>query len=226
MKRSFTLMSAALVLLSGCGSHHASNRYASTATSGTEGSGVLATEHRSVADFTRVDLAGTSKLIVRVGAPKNVVVRGDDNLLRLITTKVADGTLVVSQSGSFNSHRGIEVDVVTPSLTGVTLSGTGDLAATGVHTDRFEVELSGAGSLEASGTAKRLDASLTGVGDARFRRLLTSDTHVVVSGTGSATVYTTKSLDASVSGTGTVTYYGKPQHVKTSVTGTGAIRPG
>ena len=53
MKRSFTLMSAALVLLSGCGSHHPSNRYASTATSGTEGSGVLATEHRSVADVER-----------------------------------------------------------------------------------------------------------------------------------------------------------------------------
>src|SRR5205809_2833546 len=129
---------AALVLLSGCGSHSATSRSTSTATSGTEGSGVLASEHRTVADFTRVDLAGTSKVIVRVGAPKSVVVRGDDNLLPLITTKVSDGTLVVAESGSFNSQRGVEVDVAIPSLSGVTLSGTGDLTATGVHADRLE----------------------------------------------------------------------------------------
>jgi Putative auto-transporter adhesin, head GIN domain len=238
MKRSFTtvavvvapiaLMSAvALVLLSGCGSHSASNRQESTAMGGgTEGSGVLATQNRNVADFTRLDLAGTSKVIVRVGAPKSVVIHGDDNLMRLITTKVADGTLVVSQAGDFTSHRGIQVDVAIPSLAGVTLSGTGDLAVTGVRADRFKVDLSGAGRLEVSGTAKRVDASLTGVGAARLGRLLSSDTHVVVSGTGSATVVATKSLDASVSGTGSVTYHGNPQHIKTSVTGTGSVIPG
>ena len=217
---------AALVPLTGCGSHSASTRQESTATGGTEGSGVLATQNRNVADFTRLDLAGTSKVIVRVGLPKSVVIRGDDNLLRLITTKVADGTLVVSQAGDFNSHRGIQVDVAIPSLSGVTLSGTGDLAVTGVHAGRFTVDLSGAGRLEVSGAAKRVDVSLTGVGDARLVRLLSRDTHVVVSGTGSATVFATKSLDASVSGTGRVTYHGNPQQIKTSVTGTGAVIPG
>jgi hypothetical protein len=237
MKRSFTTVAvvagpialvsaAALVLLSGCGSHSASNRQESTATSGTEGSGVLATQKRNVADFTRLDLAGTSKVIVRVGAPKSVVINGDDNLLRLITTKVTDGTLEVSQAGDFDSHRGIQVDVAIPSLVGVTLSGTGDLAVTGVLAESFKVDLSGAGRLAVSGTAKRVDASLTGVGDARLGNLQSSDTHVVVSGTGSATVVATKSLDASVSGTGSVTYHGNPQHIKTSVTGTGAVIPG
>jgi hypothetical protein len=237
MKRSFTTVAfvarpialvsaAALVLLSGCGSHTASNRQESKATSSTEGSGVLATQKRNVADFTRLDLAGTSKVIVRVGAPKSVVIHGDNNLLRLITTKVTDGTLEVSQKGDFISHRGIQVDVAIPSLAGVTLSGTGDLVVTGVRTDRFKVDLTGAGRLEVSGTAKRVDASLTGVGAARLGRLLSSDVHVVVSGTGSATVVATKSLDASVSGTGSVTYHGNPQHIKTSVTGTGSVLPG
>jgi hypothetical protein len=77
MKRNFTtvavvaariaLVSAAgLVLLSGCESRSASNRQESTATSGTEGSGVLATQNRNVADFTQLDLAGTLRVIVRV----------------------------------------------------------------------------------------------------------------------------------------------------------------
>jgi len=237
MKRSFTtvavvsgpiaLVSAvALVLLSGCGSHSASNRQESTATSDTEGSGVLATQSRNVADFIRLDVAGTPQVIVRVGVPKSVVIHGDDNLLRLVTTKVADGTLEVSQAGDFNSHRGIQVEVAIPSLAGVMLSGTGDLSVTGVRTDRFKVDLSGAGRLEMSGTAKRVDASVTGVGDARLGRLLSSDTHVVVSGTGSATVFATKSLYASVSGTGNITYHGNPQQIKTSITGTGSVLPG
>jgi hypothetical protein len=116
--------------------------------------------------------------------------------------------------------------VAIPSLVGVTLSGTGDLAVTGVLAESFKVDLSGAGRLVVSGTARRVDASLTGVGDARLGNLQSSDTHVVVSGTGSATVVATKSLDASVSGTGSVTYHGNPQQIKTSVTGTGAVIPG
>jgi hypothetical protein len=52
------------------------------------------------------------------------VIHGDDNLLRLVTTKVADGTLEVSEAGDFNSHRGIQVEVAIPSLAGVMLSGT------------------------------------------------------------------------------------------------------
>jgi hypothetical protein len=145
---------AALVFLSGCGSHTASNRQESTATSGTEGSGVLATQSRNVADFTRLDLA-----------------------------------------------------------------------VTGVRADRFKVDLSGAGRLEVTAPPPRFEASLPGGGAARLGRLLSTATHVVVSGTGSATVVVTKSLDASVSGTGSVTNHGNPQHIKTSVTGTGAAVP-
>jgi Putative auto-transporter adhesin, head GIN domain len=215
-----------VVLLSGCGSHSTSSSGTSTGTGHTEGSGVVATEQRTVPDFTRVELAGTSTVRVRVGAPKRVVVRGDDNLLPLITTKVADNTLVIGQSGSFNSHRGIEVDVATPSLVGGVLSGAGDFQVTGVRADRFTVEVSGAGALQASGRATRNDVSLTGVGEARLTDLVTNISHVVVSGTGSATVFVRKSLDATVSGTGAVVYLGKPARVKKSVTGTGTIRPG
>lgn len=217
---------AMVVLLSGCGSHSTSSSGTSTGTGHAEGSGVVATEQRAVPDFTRVELAGTLTVRVRVGAPKRVVVRGDGNLLPLITTKVTDNTLVIGQSGSFNSHRGIEVDAATPSLVGGVLSGAGDFQVTDVRAERFTVEVSGAGALEASGRATRNDVSLTGVGEARLGDLVTNSSHVVVSGTGSATVFVRKSLDATVSGTGTVVYLGKPAHVKTSVTGTGTIRPG
>jgi hypothetical protein len=176
--------------------------------------------------LTRVELAGTSKVIVRARATKSVVVRGDDNLLHLITTEVRDGTLVVSQKGDFTSQRGIEVIVATPSLVGAKLSGTGSLAVTGVHDKSFEVDLSGTGSLDANGSTNRVDVTLSGVGDARLRQLVSAETHVVLSGTGSASVVATKSLDASLSGSGSITYYGLPQHVKTNITGTGAIHPG
>jgi hypothetical protein len=67
---------------------------------------------------------------------------------------------------------------------------------------------------------------VTGTGDAALERLLARDAHVVVSGTGAATVYATESLDASVSGTGGITYRGHPRHVKKSVSGTGAVAAG
>ncbi|MGZ4301184.1 MAG: GIN domain-containing protein [Gaiellaceae bacterium] len=47
--------------------------------------------------------------------------------------------------------------------------------------------------------------------------------HAVVSGSGVMFVTATKSLDASVPGSGTIMYAGNPQDVTKSVTGSGAI---
>src|SRR5262245_51190311 len=52
------------------------------------GSGVAATQARSVAPFTGVDLAGANNVVIRVGAKQSVVVHADDNLLRRVTTRV------------------------------------------------------------------------------------------------------------------------------------------
>jgi len=93
----------------------------------------------------------------------------------------------------------------------------------GVRADRFCVTVSGAGSVGVSGTAAQLEASLTGAGDANLEHLVTRDTRVVVTGTGTATVYATRSLDAVASGPGAVVYHGHPAQVTRTAGGPGTV---
>ena len=59
------------------------------------GSGVAATQVRSVRPFTGVDLAGDNNVIVQVGTRQSVIVHADSNLLGRVTTRVRSGRLVI-----------------------------------------------------------------------------------------------------------------------------------
>jgi hypothetical protein len=105
----------------------------------------------------------------------------------------------------------------------LTLTGSGNIVVNGIETESFKVTLPGSGTLTGSGTATRLDVTVSGSGTVQFTRLVANDVRAVVSGSGSIFITATKSLDASVSGDGAILYAGNPQDVTKSVTGTGAI---
>lgn len=196
-------------------------------TSHVQGSGVQATQIRHVAGFASVELAGSNNVTIRVGGKQSVTVHADDNLLGRVTTRVRDGHLVIGNTkGSFATNSPMDVAVTVPSLTELTLSGSGNITATGVKTSTFTVLLAGSGVLQASGTATRLDVSLDGSGDAQLAQLVARDVQAAVNGSGEIFVTATESLDGSVPGSGTIVYSGNPAHVTTSVTGSGAITRG
>jgi hypothetical protein len=194
--------------------------------SGIQGSGVAATQTRAVPSFSGVDLAGSNEVSVVVGAPRSVVVRADTNLLSNVTTRVADGTLVIGDTGNFTSHTPMSVDVSVPSLTGLTLSGDGQISVTGISVPQLTVAVSGSGQLSAAGTATGLNVILSGDGQADLSQLSARDVHAILTGDGLIQVTATSSLNAAVPGDGTIVYSGNPAQVVTSVTGTGAVTPG
>jgi len=203
------------------------DRSGSSTPAADRGSGVAAVQTRPVSPFTGVELAGANNVVVHVGGPQSVVVRGDDNLLDRVTTEVQSGTLIVGNtSGSFSAKRPMRVDVTVPKLIAVTLPGSGNIVIDGVDAQSLSVILAGAGTVTASGTAERLDVTIGGSGTAQFRQLVARDVHAVVSGSGSIFVTATARLDATVSGTGSIVYSGDPASVTKNVTGTGAIVAG
>lgn len=189
----------------------------------TKGSGVAASETRTVPSFTAVDLAGTNEMTVQVGQPQHLTVRADDNLLDQVVTEVHGGVLVVSDRGSFTSRSPMSIAVTVPSLRSATLSGTGQLVVTGVAADTFTARLPGTGTVVASGQADRVDGSVSGEGALTLDSLLATDATVTVDGTGSVAVYASGSLRAAVSGTGSVVYTGHPQSVSKTITGVGSV---
>jgi hypothetical protein len=195
-----------------------------SSSSGTEGSGVSATQTRDVASFSSVELAGSNNVVIHVGEKQSVAVKADDNLLNRVTTDVQSGTLVIANTpGSLTATSPMSVEINVPALSALTLTGSGNISVSGIEAQSLTVTLAGSGTLTGSGTATSLDVTVSGSGQAQFARLVASDVQAVVSGSGAIFVTATKSLVASVPGSGTIVYAGSPQDVTKSVTGSGAI---
>ena len=77
-----------------------------------------------------------------------------------------------------------------------------------INVKKLSVNLSGAGSMTASGTADDLDVNISGFGDFKGADLHDKSANVNISGAGSATVWVDDKLDAEISGAGSVNYYG------------------
>lgn len=192
-----------------------------------EGSGVEASETRDLDAFSRISLTGEADVVVTIGEPQTVTVRGDDNLLADVETGIDDGTLEISDPSSVDlePRAGLTVEITVPQLQDVEVSGSGNVSAEGVRGDLFRSEVSGSGSVEASGTVDRAEAEVSGAGNILFAELVARDAVAEVSGAGTIEVHATEFLDASVSGAGDITYTGDPEQVERDVSGAGDIHP-
>ncbi len=198
--------------------------FGGSSNSATDGSGISATQAREVAAFKTVELAGNNNVVIHVGEKQSVVVRADDNLLDRVTTTVQSGKLVIANTpGSFTTETPMSVEVAVPTLSAVALTGNGNMVVSGIEAESLTVSLPGNGTLTGSGTATRLGVTVGGSGTVQFARVVANDVRAVVSGSGSVFITATKTLDASVSGSGAILYTGNPQDVTKNVTGTGAI---
>jgi hypothetical protein len=189
----------------------------------TKGSGVLATQTRHVPAFSGVRLSGVGDVTIRVGAPRSVAVRADDNLLDRVTTDVRGGVLVVGLKARVRSSGRLRVLVGVPRLDSLTLNGSGVLKATGVRAERLRVDLAGSGVVHADGAVTRLDVVLDGVGDVQLGNLRSEAIAATLNGTGRIVVNPARSLNAVVAGAGEIVYRRTPARLRTTVTGLGVI---
>jgi hypothetical protein len=188
-----------------------------------EGSGEEGFESRDVGPFDRIALSGSADLVVTVGGAQEVTVRGDDNLLDDIDTDVNNGQLEISQDDDLDPEIGLTVEISTPALEEVDVSGAGDVDVQGVRGESFRVEVSGAGDVNGSGQADRVEVEISGAGDVQLAELIAREATVEISGAGNVHVNATESLDASISGAGDIVYSGNPREVETDVSGAGDI---
>ncbi|HKC64688.1 MAG TPA: DUF2807 domain-containing protein, partial [Pyrinomonadaceae bacterium] len=126
-------------------------------------------------------------------------------------------------SQSISMNRKLRVRISTPKLDGIYTSGASDIAITGVKSDEFNIESSGAGSLKVSGEAKAVVINTSGAGEINAKDLHAEKVNITSSGAATADVYATEELRASVSGAGDVNYYGNPKTVNEDKSGAGSI---
>lgn len=225
MRRMIAPLFASLLLI-GSVTQATANDWTSIFTSGkTEhGSGKLESEDRSVDVFTRIESNLGVDIDIKVGSPQKVTITFDDNLLDNIKTRVRGKTLEIDAKGSFSTEEDCKIEITVASLEEVDISGSGEITITNLDAKEFTFNMSGSGSLEASGKVEQLFLELSGSGEIDTRDLIAQEVEVDISGSGNAVVYAVSSLDGDISGSGDIRYVNEPQHVSTRVTGSGTIR--
>jgi hypothetical protein len=88
----------------------------------------------------------------------------------------------------------------------------------------LDVEISGSGKLEASGTANEIKTSISGSGKVYASNLTVDKCEARITGSGDVEINVKSELDANITGSGTVSYKGNPSHVNGHSSGSGKVR--
>jgi len=206
-------------------------------------------ETRSVGAFTEVSLANSVTVILTQGSPQKVEAEGDADDLRHLETTVSGSRLRIgnvreSNQSSYRFKGNVTVYVTAPTLTALSVSGSGMLkAAAGVQATELSLSLSGSGRLElgqvqatklhssiagsgtiavAKGSISQHEVSISGSGSLKAGDLRSEACRVSISGSGNCYVTATRTLDASIMGSGDVFVGGNPK-VSSSVMGSGKV---
>jgi hypothetical protein len=104
------------------------------------------------------------------------------------------------------------------------ISGSGKVKMASTIKERASFGISGSGKIEASGTAREVKAVLSGSGRVYAANLEVEKCDIRISGSGDVEINVKNELDATISGSGSVTYKGNPSHVNSHASGSGHIR--
>jgi hypothetical protein len=203
------------------------------------------TEKRDVSGFAGIDMRAFGKVTIRQGDHESLVLEGSDNLLPLVKTKVENGVLVIEIKENINvetlkKDNILSFAITVKDLNNITVSGLGEVDMEALNTkdlqltmsgagfisfgkltaDHIRVNVSGLGNINVSGTARLADVEISGAGEVNAADLKCQSIHADVPGLGTAVVWVTDKLTGTISGAGSVRYYGKPQ-TSTNTTGLG-----
>jgi len=222
MNRFFTLFISLSILL--CAACDPSEFIVRTVAGDTiVGSGQIIREDRDLSQFDSVEVSGSIDVKITRGEKLKCVVEGDDNIIPLVKTEVSNRNLNIYVDQSFSIQQTVNVYLEVPEISGVLLSGSGNIEFTDVTGDRVEISIDGSGDITATGEVENLTAEINGSGDMHLFNLYSENATVEINGSGDVEVRVNNSLDCEINGSGDIHYTGNPATVKRSVNGSGDI---
>jgi Putative auto-transporter adhesin, head GIN domain len=188
------------------------------------GSGNSGTESRPVSGFSNVELAGSGELVIEQTGTESLTIEADDNLLPLLTSEVSGDTLLlgVKPNTTLRPRQPITYRLTVQQLTGLEISGSGNVTASKLETTRLRVEISGSGRVTPTGSATDQELEISGSGEYQAEDLVSKTLRAQISGSGNAVVSVAESIDVEISGSGSLTYEGDPR-ISQEISGSGKL---
>jgi hypothetical protein len=103
-------------------------------------------------------------------------------------------------------------------------SGSGNITASMEAAQNVSFSISGSGKIEAKGSSEKVKVSISGSGKILAADFDTKVCIVKIAGSGDVEISVQDELDASISGSGSVTYKGNPDKINSHSAGSGKVR--
>lgn len=190
---------------------------------GVTGSGVRKIEKRELSPFTSIATDGAFEIDVVCQQPQSLELEGDDNLLAMVSTEVANGVLRINSTGSYSTRTPMKIKVSVPNIEGITSNGAGKIEVSRVKNDKFDIDSNGAPTVIVSGETKELQIDANGAGHVDAHRLRATRAEVDTKGVPKVEVFASDVLNVTVSGPSQVIYDGDPA-VNQTVNGPGSVK--
>lgn len=211
---------------------------------GIEGSGNITTETRTAdQDFTSIEVGNGIELDISQGQQKSITVETDDNLQRLIQTRVEAGVLYVEAGEDYDSSKPPKVSVRIPTISGLSASAGSSISSNGnilspklivesnsgseviisVEAEELALETSSGSTIEVRGKAIRLETSSASGSSIDASKLRANDIIAQTSSGSSTDVHPLVSLDAKASSGSSIDYVNKPKTLKKEESSGGSV---
>jgi putative autotransporter adhesin-like protein len=211
--KKFAALLILLVFAAGC--HHGMR-------SQIKGSGKRVSQKREVSAFTAISTEGAFTIEVTCQKDLSLEVEGDDNILDFVTAEVSNNVLRLRNKKDYSVSEPVTFKISVPNLEGLTVLGAGKVDIKGINNDKFEIDSSGAPSINVAGTTKVIDIDTTGAGKIDTHNLHAARAVVDSRGVSKVDLDVSDQLDVKIAGPSQVTYKGDPV-VNKSINGPGKV---
>jgi hypothetical protein len=174
------------------------------------GSGVGSTVSRPVEPFTRLVVGSSLDVTVTVGKHGPMELRGDDNLIKLVPSKVVNGELVLKPEVPIKTKQPLRITLLTERLDRVALAVATKVVVHGVRSDAFEVEAGGAAKITADGSAARLSVKSRNAARVDLSAFSVGEAQVTADNFSRVTLGHVEKLDVTQRENSVITYRGTP----------------
>ena len=191
------------------------------------GNGNLGEQTRNIGGFDAVEVEGGMDVVLIPGSTHSVRVSADENLLEYIRTEKEGTRLVVSTRRRYNLNprAGMKIYVTAPELREIDVTGSGSITSQSrlVYNNRLTIDITGSGDVRLDVDAPEIHAEATGSGNTSLSGQ-TRSFRAAINGSGELRCFNllSENTDIEISGSGSVQYRGNPS-VKQRVSGSGSI---
>ncbi|MES2590243.1 MAG: DUF2807 domain-containing protein [Bacteroidota bacterium] len=203
-----------------------------------------AQSQRNISDFNGIHVGDIFNVVLIQSDTNTIKIDADEKTQPYIRTEIKDGILTILSDNSIKNDQPLLVTIHTKKLSSIIINGSADLKtenqlisdtitieSSGIgnvlldlKTTKIITKVKGRGDVTLTGTTQTLDATVSGAGDLKASDLETDNAIVKVTSEGDAKVYVTKSIDADVSGAGSIIYKGTPAERTINISGLGSVR--